>query len=188
MLKQFSLRHIGERILPLALLMLATRFHHIGSVWHLPDASWAVFFLGGFYLRRAAFGFLVAEAMLIDFTFFATGGSTYCFGPAYPFLLPTYAALWFAGERLSHFSARDLRFFAVAACYWWVAASVAYVLSSGSFYLLSGKSIDPSLADYLQHARVWYSAFVSRPMLYLLLAAVVHGAVIQMQRARMALR
>src|SRR5690606_27401011 len=31
----------------LMLLMAATRFHHLGSALHLPDASLAVFFIGG---------------------------------------------------------------------------------------------------------------------------------------------
>ncbi|MBM3153552.1 MAG: hypothetical protein FJZ96_15320, partial [Chloroflexi bacterium] len=33
-------------------VMLATRFHHFGDALHLPDASWALFFLAGFYLAR----------------------------------------------------------------------------------------------------------------------------------------
>ena len=36
----------------LALLIAATRFSHTGTAWLPPDASWAVFFLGGFYLAR----------------------------------------------------------------------------------------------------------------------------------------
>ena len=41
--------------LGLAALMAATRSHHFASVTHLPDASWAVFFLAGFI--SAALGF-----------------------------------------------------------------------------------------------------------------------------------
>lgn len=37
--------------LVLALVMAATRINHFGA---LPDASWAVFFLAGFYLRGSA--------------------------------------------------------------------------------------------------------------------------------------
>lgn len=188
MFKQIFSRHFIERFLPLALLMLATRFHHIGSAWHLPDASWAVFFLGGLYLRRAAFGLFAVEAVAIDFAFFAMGGSTYCLSSAYPFLLPAYAALWFAGERLSRFTEHNMRFFAVAACYWWAAASVAYLLTNGSFYWLSGKAAESSLSGYIQNASIWYSAFVTRPMLYLIVAAITHAAFVQMQRARLALR
>lgn len=175
------------RFLPLALLMLATRYFHIGSAWHLPDASWAVFFLGGFYLRRAFFAVLVAETVAIDFTFFALGGSTYCLSAGYWFLLPTYAALWFGGEMLAKMQQRNWRFFACSVAYWWVAASTAYVISNASFYWLSGKAVDPSWSHYIEHAQIWYSAFVSRPMIYLVAAALVHFAVVQAQRLRVAM-
>lgn len=186
MLQLFRSSDVFYRFLPLALLMLATRYFHIGSAWHLPDASWAVFFLGGFYLRRALFLPLVIEAVAIDFTFFAMGGSTYCLSVAYWFLLPTYAALWFAGTLLAKQTQRDARFFALAVAYWWVAASVAYFISSGSFYWLSGKAVEPNASHYIEHAQIWYSAFVSRPMMYLIAAVLVHFSVAQVQRLRVA--
>jgi|KBSSwiStaDraftv2_1062776.scaffolds.fasta_scaffold02917_5 hypothetical protein len=174
------------KFLPLAALMLATRYFHIGSAWHLPDASWAVFFLGGFYLRRALFPLLVAETVAIDFIFFALGGSAYCLSPGYWFLLPTYAALWFGGEMLNKIAERNVRFFALAIAYWWVAASLAYFISNASFYWLSDKAVDPSWSHYIEHAQIWYAAFVSRPMMYLLAAALLHFAIVQAQRLRMA--
>ena len=44
-----------------ALVMIATRFNHFGDALHLPDASMALFFLGGLYLRKhlAFLGFVV---------------------------------------------------------------------------------------------------------------------------------
>src|SRR5690606_36139481 len=51
----------------LAVVMLATRINHFGA---LPDASWAVFFIAGFYLRgwgRWAFPLLMALAVAIDY-------------------------------------------------------------------------------------------------------------------------
>ena len=39
----------------LAVGMAATRFRHFGSAIHLPDASLAIFFLAGFYLRASVF-------------------------------------------------------------------------------------------------------------------------------------
>lgn len=180
-------------LLPLMLLMLATRYFHIGSAWHLPDASWAVFFLGGLYLARKHFVLLLAEAMAIDFIFFALGGSQYCLSSAYGFLVPAYAALWFGGqllreEGLRKVENRDAMFFARGAAYWWVSASLAYVLTNASFYFLSDKAVDPSIANYFVHAKIWYAAFVSRPMLYLIAAALVHFAVTQTARLRLALR
>jgi hypothetical protein len=89
----------------LAALMAATRFEHFGSAISLPDASYAVFFLGGLYMARsvrasaAVFAALIIEAGLIDF--YATsvqGISDWCMTPAYWFLIPTYGSLWFVGR------------------------------------------------------------------------------------------
>lgn len=89
----------------LAALMAATRFNHFGSAVSLPDASYAVFFLGGLYLTRsasmsvAAFIALILEAGWIDY--YATsvqGVADWCMSPAYWFLIPTYASLWLVGR------------------------------------------------------------------------------------------
>jgi hypothetical protein len=175
-------------LLLLILLMVATRYFHIGSAWHLPDASWAVFFLGGFYLARKHFLVLLVEAVAIDFTFFALGGSQYCLSAAYGFQVPAFAALWFGGEMLRKIETRDAIFFVRGAAYWWVSASAAYLVTNASFYFLSGKAADPAIANYFSHAKIWYAAFVSRPMLYLVAAALVHCAVMQASRLRFALR
>src|SRR5690606_15593697 len=58
----------------LAMLMLATRFHHFGDALHLPDASMAIFLCGGLYLAaresgarvHGAFFALAALAGVID--------------------------------------------------------------------------------------------------------------------------
>ena len=172
----------------LMLLMLATRYYHIGTAWRLPDASWAVFFLGGFYLARRYFLLLLAEACIIDFVFFALGGSQYCLSGAYGFLVLAYAVLWFGGELLRAQQRRDALFFVRAAAFWWVCASLAYLFTNASFYWLSDKAANPSWANYFEHAKIWYSAFVSRPMLYLVAAAMLHFVVVQSRRLRLALR
>ena len=88
----------------LAIVMAATRVNHFAA---LPDASWAVFFVAGFYLRgslRWAFPLLIALAVLIDFIVITGQGmnfwSHYCVSIAYWFLLPAYLSLWFAGSWL----------------------------------------------------------------------------------------
>src|SRR5215467_14945133 len=96
----------------LALVMSATRVNHFAA---LPDASWAVFFAGGFYLSgdpaglralfggatRWAFPLLIAVAVLIDFFVITSQGidfwSHYCVSAAYWFLLPAYFSLWLGG-------------------------------------------------------------------------------------------
>ena len=78
----------------LAAVMAATRFHHFGSAISLPDASLAIFFLAGFYLRSPLlFAGFLAEAALVDYLAITYGGvSDWCISPAYVFLIPTYAS------------------------------------------------------------------------------------------------
>ena len=85
--------------------MAATRVNHFGTAFSLPDASYAVFLLGGLYpaksarLSLIAFMVLVIEAGLIDWDASALQGiSDWCIRPAYWFLIPTYASLWLAGR------------------------------------------------------------------------------------------
>jgi len=139
----------------LAALMAATRFEHFGSSVSLPDASYAVFFLGGLYLARyvrasaAVFAALIIEAGLIDF--YATsvqGISDWCMTPAYWFLLPTYCGLWFVGRwfALRHkMEGRGLIGLALTA---WAGCSFAFVFSNATFYLFSERFTDMSAMEY----------------------------------------
>ena len=83
-----------------ATFMVATRFHHFGDVLHLPDASMALFFLGGLYLRKHwQFAAFIALAVVIDWIAIEHAGvSDFCVTPAYSFLLPAYAVLWYGGR------------------------------------------------------------------------------------------
>ncbi len=90
------------RLVALALvaLMVLTRFGHFGELSRLPDASWAVFFLGGLLLRDArAYAAFFGLAWVIDLGSFASGTPVDCFSLAYLFLVPAYGALWLAGRR-----------------------------------------------------------------------------------------
>jgi hypothetical protein len=84
----------------LAVLMAATCSHHFATALHVPDASWAVFFVAGFYLRPLwTFPALLALAGVSDYVAITSFGvSDFCMSPAYGFLLPAYGSLWFAGR------------------------------------------------------------------------------------------
>ena len=121
---QLHAKHSGV-FAALVLLLAATRYNHFGSAVSLPDASLAVFFLGGFFLARRAwpgllaFVFLLLEAGGMDYYATATQGvSDWCITPAYWFLVPTYASLWLGGVWFSihqHNTWRSLAAFAVTA-------------------------------------------------------------------------
>lgn len=135
----------------LALLLAATRGHHFPTLQNLlPSASGAVFFLAGMYLRPlVAFAALCALAALVDYVAIAWAGvDSFCVSPAYAALLPAYGALWLAGRL--HAARCGLNSVALVP----LAASVLIgavsceLISSGSFYVFSGRFAEPSLAGF----------------------------------------
>jgi len=172
----------------LAALMAATRFNHFGSAASLPDASYAVFFLGGLYLARtarvsvAAFALLILEAGWIDY--YATsvqGVSDWCMSPAYWFLIPTYAGLWLAGRLVSRnaMSGRNTAeksLFSMGLMAW-AASTFAFVFSNATFYLFSGRYAEMSVAEYASRVGQYYVSYVSMAMLYIACAVAVQMAV-----------
>lgn len=169
--------------LALVLVMAATRVNHFGA---LPDASWAVFFLGGFWLRgsaRWAFPLLMAEAVLVDF-FVITGQgqdfwSHYCVSVAYWFLVPAYFSMWLGGSWLArHVHALDLRAFGLLAGSLVVAASVCYLISNGSFYWLSNSVPQPrSFGAWGANLADWYLPYLRTSAIYVAIGAVLHVTV-----------
>ena len=163
----------------LALVMAGTRINHFGA---LPDASWAVFFVAGFYLRGAmrwAFPLLMALAVLVDFLVINGQGldfwSHYCVSAAYWFLLPAYAAMWAGGALLrarSHgLGLRTLGWLCVCLV---GAASLCFLVSNGSFYWLSDSVAAPSAAGWLQNLADWYLPYLRTTAAYVGAAAVLH--------------
>ena len=161
----------------LAALMLATRFHHFGTALNLPDASMAIFFLGGLYLRRhALFAVFGVLAVAIDWIAVSMlGTDPFCISPAYSFLLPAYAVLWYGGrwyaDRLQPTLPSALGALATA----FASASASFLISNGAFYWLGGKHTDLSVLGQLAGAWKWGPLFVGTTMAWMLGAALVHG-------------
>jgi hypothetical protein len=152
--------------IPLIALMVLTRFHHFGDVLHLPDASLAVFFFAGFYRKKALFGFLLALAALIDFVAIENGTSSWCVSPAYVFLIPTYAVMWFAGRYCSTYKAMTIAELAKSAGLLTLATSAGFAISNGSFYLFSGRYEDLSLGDYFVRIAQYYPSYVGSALIF----------------------
>ncbi|MFA6229606.1 MAG: hypothetical protein WC617_05435 [Rhodanobacter sp.] len=166
--------------LMLALVMAATRLHHFDA---LPDASWGVFFLAGFWLRgsaRWAFPLLIAEAVLVDF-FVITGQgmdfwSHYCVSPAYWSMPAYFAVLWLGGSWVAkrQFGLR-LSTLGLAAAALMVSETGCYLISNGSFYWLSASVPLPrSFASWFVNLGDWYLPFLATTALYVGLGAAVH--------------
>lgn len=158
------------------LLMAATRFEHFGSAFSLPDASLAVFFLAGLWLGgRYLFLALLLEAGLIDyFAITQLGVSDFCVSPAYVFLIPTYAAMWLAGQWSSKLSAICLASLAQQLVALVLATSAAFMISNGSFYLLSEHITNGSWAHYVDGFSLYYPAYLGSTLVY---AVTIFGLV-----------
>lgn len=174
--------------LMLALVMAATRLHHFSA---LPDASWGVFFLAGFWLRgsaRWAFPLLIAEAVLVDF-FAITGAGLdfwthYCVSPAYWTMPAYFGALWFGGSWLArHQSGLRLPTLGLAAVALVVSEAACYLISNGSFYWLSASVPLPrSSASWFANLGDWYLPFLGTTALYVGIGAALHVGVTLLAR------
>jgi hypothetical protein len=168
----------------LLLTMLVTRSH----IWvaHIQDASWAIFFLLGFYLRHhLTLPLFLAAAFAIDLLVIESGtvaGQSFCFTISYPFLLPAYASLWFAGRWFARHYSEDLRGAAYLVAAAVVGVVVCDLISSGGFYWFSGRFADLSMAEFLQRQATYTPIFMKTTMVYLGIAAVIHMAFIQAGR------
>ena len=162
----------------LTLLMLLTRSHHWASIHSLPDASWAIFFLLGVYVRALwVVPVLIAASVLIDYVAITWGGvSDFCVSPAYWLLIPAYLAL-FAGGR---FYARGhrLSLLGLARLIGVVLAvvAVAQLLTTGGFYFYSGRFDDPTLPGLVLRLEKYFPPMLGTFALYAGLAATVHVA------------
>lgn len=160
----------------LTLVMAFTRSHHWATLHALPDASWAIFFLVGVYLRPLWIApVLVVAAMGIDYVAITQFGvSDFCVSPAYWLLVPAYGVLFGAGRiYAAHHSMR------LAALLWLAGtalggAVIAELFSSGGFYFFSGRFAHPTLAEFVPRFFEYFPTMLSSFTLYLGLAAIVH--------------
>lgn len=161
----------------LLLAMLITRAHVTD---HLLDASWAVFFLAGFYLRNVlAFGVFMATAVAIDYVGITQFGvSDFCVSQAYVALVPAYGALfmagrWFAGQ----YRGETLATLGKLVLAVLVGFALSELISSGSFYFLSGKFAELNMAEFGSRLLKYAPHGLYVTGLYVTVGAFVHVAV-----------
>lgn len=173
--------------LMLALAMAATRLHHFSA---LPDASWGVFFLAGFWLRGAgrwAFPLLMAEAVLVDYLVISGQGinfwSHYCVSPGYWFLLPAHLALWSGGLIARRYYSENFgRSLAIVAVSLFASVAVCHLLAQGSFYWLSSSVSEPNVAGWWKNYSDWFLPYLRVAAIYVGLAVIAHVGVEQLAR------
>jgi hypothetical protein len=173
----------------LAALMAATRINHFAPV---PDASWAVFFLGGVYLAtwtRWAFPLLMALAVAVDYAVISRSGVSfwqhYCVSAAYWFLVPAYFSMWAGGMWLRRggiaVEARTLGRGAVALV---ASVFVCQLIAQGSFYWISASVPQATLAGWWQNYAQWLLPYMQTAAMYVGGAALVHVAATSLAGSR----
>ncbi len=152
-------------------LMAATRVHHFGSAVSLPDASLAAFFLAGLLSgnRRLLLVLLVQAGLLDYWAINYFGVSDFCISPAYVFLIPTYATMWFAGRYSKHLSCSMVSTAVVAG----LATSAAFVMSNASFFLFSGRYGPMPTLDYAAAVAPYYPPYLAAALCYVLAGLLV---------------
>lgn len=179
-------------LMVLVAIMAATRIHLSLLHHNILDASWAIFFLAGFWLRGAgrwAFPLLMAEAVLLDYLVINGQGidfwSQYCVSVAYWFLIPSYFSLWLGGSWLAkHQVGLRLQTLAMSVVALMVSWTACYLVSNGSFYWLSDNVPLPrSFGSWFVNLGDWFLPFLGTTALYVGIGAVVHVLAVQVAAA-----
>lgn len=169
----------------LALAMAATRLHHFAPV---PDASWAVFFIGGFYLSqwtRWAFPALMALAVVVDWIVITGQGqnfwSHYCVSPGYWALVPAHFTMWAGGwwlqRRHGGIGWRALGLLAVTLP---VSVALCHLFAQGGFYWLANAVAEPTLAGWWKNYGDWLAPYLRVAAMYVAIAAMAHVALVHL--------
>jgi hypothetical protein len=169
----------------LGVAMFVTRVGHFGEYGGPPDASWAVFFLAGLWLRSAKlFPAFFALGWLADLTAFALGTPNLCYSPAYLFLIPAYGALWMAGQWVSRRAESPLPRALIAVP---VAALVAFTVANLGMYLLAPSSTATGIADFATQVSGWFPGYLLTMSMYVAVG-LLGAALWSLRRAGLAAR
>ena len=166
----------------LVLLMAGTRLNHFAPV---PDASWAVFFIGGFYLRnwtRWAFPLLMGLAVVVDWVVISNQGMSfwqhYCVSAAYWMLIPAYFAMWAGGMLLRrYYTGASLKSLGLLAASVIGSVALCHLIAQGSFYWISASVAEPSVAGWAKNYSDWLLPYMQTAAMYVGAAALVQLAV-----------
>lgn len=154
-------------VLALLAMMASTRMSHFGTAQLLPDASLAIFLLGGLIVRHGL-GFMVLIFAAFGLDIYAAQSvaeAAWCFTPAYAGLMPTYGLLWLTGVALGAQQryARPLVALPVSL----IAISLAFIFSNSWFFAFNGVTAPISISEFWVAVAPYFPAYLGSAMLYL---------------------
>lgn len=161
-----KLSHRVALLLGLSVLLGLTRTSHFGTSVLLPDASLAVFLLGGMLLGGwQCFALLFAVAFGSDVLSAQTAEEAgWCLTPAYWGLLPTYAVLWLAGRWLDKQHGPSFVRDAGTSV---AAIALAFVISNATWFAFSNTLGGMSATGYALAVAKYFPSYLGSAMLYL---------------------
>lgn len=151
----------------IAFFMLLTRGSHVLTSVSLPDASLALLLIGGLYLRKAVwFALFVVLATAIDFGAAAIDSiQAFCLTDGYWGMLPAYAVMWLAGVWLSkRADSTDAAKYTAASI---VSTFAAFVISTQTYYIFSGRFPDAGIVESMQHGWEYLPSYMGFTAMYL---------------------
>ena len=188
-MKAASLIRTTAATVALVLAILVTRVEHFGTEFTAPDATLAVLFLAGMWIRRIwLFLILLGVAALADRLAFRQGISDVCVTAAYVLLIAAYGCLWWAGRASSDVNWRRPAELIRGAGNLLSSLLAAFVVSSGSFFLLSGYFPGMGGLEYWRAVAHYFLPYAGWPAAYVGAAVTVSEALdtVRRRRARVA--
>lgn len=150
----------------LAFLMLLTRGSHVLTHVSLPDASVAIFLLGGLLLQRWGWfaAFFVLSAV-IDFGAAAFDPAQgFCLTDGYWGMIPSYAMMWLGGLWLAKQKDAFQPFpYALVSM---LTSFCAFLISTQTYYLFSGRFPAQGLWASLQHGWEYLPSWMGYSAMY----------------------
>ena len=151
--------------------MLLTRGSHTLTPFELPDASLALFLLGGLLLgqsntqRAAWFVAFFVLATVIDFGAAAfEPAQGFCLTNGYWGLIPSYGVMWLGGLWLRRQAdAFDELKYAVVSM---VTTLIAFIISTQTYYLFSGRFPDNGIIESMQHGWEYLPSWMGFSAMY----------------------
>ncbi|MDH5680512.1 MAG: hypothetical protein OEZ36_02925 [Spirochaetota bacterium] len=163
--------------LSLAAVMVALRGKHLPGAEFLPDPSLSLFFLAGMLLMTNILSFtaLFLLGFAVDLFAFSNGVNSSCFTLAYWFMLPTYAVMWYGGQYFRRIA--DGKWFSLIQLTFILTVSglLAFNISTGSFYLLSGHFQNLSLSQYWEGLIAYLPNYMLTIYMYMGVALAVYA-------------
>ena len=160
---------ISNRVIILIItfsLMLMTRGSHFLTDLNLPDMSLILFLILGFFIPSFTLFFaLFFVGALIDFglaVFDITKG--FCLTDGYWGLIPTYAILFYSGYLLKRKNLyQHMNFYAPILL---ISISLAFIISTNTYYIFSGRFGNPSFFESIMHGWNYYPEYLLTNMMY----------------------